>query len=248
MLNISRGSLFAAAGLALIMPVGSALADTSFSLYSGSSFTLNSDIHVRQPGLGTDAVFSDVSWNAKPFKAPPYYGIRANYFFESAPQWGVGLDFTHYKIFAQTDQVVPVSGTFNGAPVNTSAPLNQRVQKFNITHGVNLLALNALYRWTVQAGEIFPRGRLQPYVGGGLVYYILHPENTINNTNNNERYQGSGFGYQVMGGVHYWITRHVGLFVETKFNSGDARVDVDQGTADTPLRTFHLLGGVSLGF
>ena len=249
MLNISRSSLFAAAGLALIMPIGAALADTSFSLYTGSSFTLNSDIHVQQPGLGTNAVFSDVSWDAKPLKAPPYYGIRANYFFESAPRWGFGLDFTHYKIFAQTDQVVPVSGTFTHLPVNQSAPLNQRVQKFNITHGVNIVALNVLYRWTDNfASEAFPHGRLQPYFGGGPVYYILHPENTINNTNNNERYQGSGFGYQVLGGVHYWLTRHVGLFVETKFNSGNARVNVDQGTAETPLRTFHLLGGVSLGF
>jgi hypothetical protein len=148
MTNISRSSLFAATGLALIMPVGAALSETSFSLYTGSSFTLNSDIHVQQPGLGTDAVFRDVSWDAKPLKAPPYYGIRVNYFFESWPRWGFGLDFTHYKIFAQTDQVVPVLGTFNGVPVNQSAPLGQFVQKFNITHGVNIVALNVLYRWT----------------------------------------------------------------------------------------------------
>ena len=100
----------------------------------------------------------------------------------------------------------------------------------------------------MQAGGIFPQGRLQLYFGGELVYYILHPENTINNTNNNERYQGSGFGYQVLGGVHYGLTRHVDLFVETKFYSGNARVDVDQGKVEKPLRTFYLLGGVSLGF
>lgn len=230
-------------------PCETAWADTSFSLYTGSSFTLNSDIHVQQSSVGTDATFHDVSWDAKPFQNPPYYGIRLSHFFESAPSWGAMLDFTHYKIFAQTDQVVAVSGTFKGVPVNGSAPLNQRVQKFNITHGVNLLALNALYRWTVQTSEVFPQGRLQPYVGGGLVYYILHPENTVNNKNNNERYQGSGFGYQVLGGVYYGLTRRIGLFAETKFNSGEARVDTaDQGQAETPLRTFHLLAGISVGF
>jgi hypothetical protein len=66
---------------------------------------------------------------------------------------------------------------------------------------------------------------------------------------NNEGYQGSGFGYQVLGGVHFWLTRHVGLFVETKFNSGNAKVDTaDQGKAETSLDTFQVLGGVSLGF
>ncbi len=181
---------------------------------------------------------------------PPYYGVRLNYFFESSPHWGVGLDFTHDKIYAQTDRVVQVSGTFNGVPVNQSAPLGQFVQKFNITHGVNIVALNVLYRWTENfASEAFPNGRLQPYIGGGPTYYILHPENTINNKNNNEGYQGSGFGYQVLGGVHFWLTRHVGLFAETKFNSGHAKVDTaDQGKAETSLDTFQVLGGVSLGF
>jgi lipid A oxidase len=238
------------ATVCLVWPEAAARADNILSLYTGSSFTLNSDIHVTQPTVGTDATFRDVSWDAKPFKAPPYYGLRYNHFFENAPRWGAGLDFTHYKIFAQTGQVVTVAGVFNGTPVNQSAPLNQRVQKFNITHGVNIIAANFLYRWTDHfANEAYPYGRLQPYFGGGLVYYILHPENTINSKQNNERYQGSGFGYQVLAGVSYGLTKHVGLFAETKFNSGTARVNTaDQGTAETPLDTFHVIAGISLGF
>ena len=248
--NISRGSLLAAAGLMLISPVGAALADTTFSIYSGSSYTLNSDIHVQQPSIGTDATFHDVSWDTKPFKAPPYYGVRLNHFFERWPNWGVGLDFTHDKVYAQTDQVVPVSGTINGVPVNESAPMNKYVQKFQITHGVNIIALDVFYRWTGNfASDSFPNGRLQPYFGGGPTYYILHPENTINNTDNHEIYKESGFGYQVMGGVQYWFTRHVGLFAETKFNSGRAKVNTAvNGTATTTLDTFQLIGGVSVGF
>ncbi|MGH8750877.1 MAG: hypothetical protein ACREUV_04150 [Burkholderiales bacterium] len=236
------------ATVCLLWPEAAARAENVFSLYTGGSYTLNSDIRVQQSN--TDATFHDVSWDAKPFKAPPYYGVRFNHFFENAPHWGAGLDFTHYKIFAQTDRVVLVDGIFNGTPVNQSAPLNQRVQKFNITHGVNIIAANIFYRWTdFFASEAFPHGRLQPYFGGGLVYYILHPENTINNVQNDERYQGSGFGYQVLGGVHYGLTKHIGLFVETKFNSGNAHVSTaSQGTAETSLNTFHLIAGISLGF
>ena len=241
--------LRAAAIVVIVEPCEIALADTSLSLYTGSSFTLSSDIHVQQPATGTDATFKGVTWDAKPFKNPPYYGIRLSHFFERFPRWGLGLDFTHYKIFAETDRVVPVSGTFNGMPVNESAPLNQRVQKFNVTHGVNLIALNTIYRWSFLPTESFTQGRLQPYAGVGLVYFLLHPENTVNNKNNNESYQGSGFGYQVLGGLHYGLTRNIGLFAETKFSSGEARVDTaDQGRAETTLHTFHLLAGISLGF
>lgn len=248
--NISRGLLLAVAGLILIRPVGTAQADTTFSLYTGSSYTLNSDIHVSQPSAGTDATFHDVSWDTKPFTTPPYYGIRLNHFFERWPNWGVGLDFTHDKVYAQTNNVVQVSGTINGVPVNQSVRMNTTVQQFQITHGVNIIALDFLYRWTGNfASDAFPNGRLQPYLGAGPTYYILHPENTINNVHNHEIYKESGFGYVVMGGVQYWLTRHVGLFAETKFNSGHANVNTaNNGTATTTLDTFQLIGGVSVGF
>ncbi len=250
MTNISRSLLLAAAGLVFIRPVGTVLAETTFSLYGGSSWTLNSDIHVQQPAMGTDASFHNVNWDSKPFSAPPYYGARVNYFFERWPNWGLGLDFTHDKVYAQTNQVVQVSGTINGVAVNQSVPMNTYVQQFQITHGVNTIALDVTYRWTGNfASDTFPNGRLQPYFGGGPTYYIIHPENSINNMQNHEIYKESGFGYQVMGGVQYWVLRHVGLFVETKFNSGRAHVNTaENGTATTDLDTFQLIGGISVGF
>jgi len=236
--------------LLLVMRGGVAVAETTLSVYGGSSWTLNSDIHLQQPAVGTNATFHDVSWDSKPFSAPPYYGARINYFFERWPNWGFGLDYTHNKVYGQTGQVVQVSGTIKGVPVNQSVPMNTYVQQFQITHGVNTIALDFIYRWTGNfASAAYPNGRLQPYFGVGPTYYVLHPENTVDNMENHQIYRESGFGYQVLGGVQYWVLRHVGLFAETKFNSGRAQVSTaENGTATTDLDSFQLIGGLSIGF
>ena len=223
-------------------------AQTSFSFYTGFSETRNSDLHVRQQSTNSDAVFSDIGWVGRPFDNPPYYGYRITHFLKNRPNLGFAVDFTHYKMYANPNQVAAVSGTWNGAPVNETAPLNERVQEFSISHGVNILSFNVLYRWLGRPAEKFPQGRLQPYVGLGLAYYILHPENTVNNQSY-ERYEESGFGLHALGGVSYALTPRINLFTETKFDSGKAKVNTaGQGEANTDLNTLHLLGGVSYRF
>ena len=226
-----------------------AVAQTSISVYTGTSFTHQSDLRIQQLSTNTDATFGDVSWEARPFAQAPYYGIRLTRFFERAPHLGINFDFTHYKIYARTDQVVTVTGLWNGSVVNEAAGLDKRVQDFNISHGVNMVGIDLLYRWMKSVSTSFPRGRVQPYVGVGPVYYVLHSESTINNRTTNGRYQGSGLGYQVLGGLQYGLARRVGIFAEAKFNAGHANVDTaDQGRADTQLRTLHALAGLSFRF
>lgn len=222
------------------------VAETSISIYTGTSFTRRSDLHVTQSSTASNATFEDVAWKAKPFTPAPYYGLKASHFLESNPKWGVSLDFTHYKMYADTARSSIVTGQWNGAPVDTSAPLGQRVQRFEISHGVNMIALNVLYRWSDPAGSV--PGRLQPYVGGGPAYYLLHPESTINNRSFSGGYQGSGLGIQVLVGLHYPVTRQLGLFAEAKFNAGKARMDVADGQADTPVRSVHGIAGASWSF
>ncbi len=63
----------------------------------------------------------------------------------------------------------PAEGKWNGTPVNETAPLGSRVENFSISHGVNLLALDAIYRFNVDPTPAFPHGRLHPYVGAGWI-------------------------------------------------------------------------------
>lgn len=175
--------------------------------YIGTSFTRDSDLRITRPG--TDMTIRDVQWDAHPFnRGAPYYGLRLTRFFEQQPNWGVALDFTHYKMYAKTDRTVSVDGTWKGAAVGGSAPMERYVQHFEISHS----------------------------------------ENTVDNVSHETGYQSSGFGYQLLGGAQYRLTDRVNAFVEAKFDSGTAEVDIANGRAETPLRTFHALAGVSYRF
>lgn len=240
---------FALIAVALAVFAEPALAETTASFYLGSSHTGNSDVRISQPSTNSDATFHDVSWNSESFTNPVYYGIRVSHFFEEHPDWGIGFDYTHDKVYANTNQAVRVNGTWNGAQVNESAPMNQRVQSFSISHGVNIVALNAYRRWTRQTADSLLCVRCQPYVGAGLTYYVLHPENTVNGRANDQGFEGAGFGYQLLAGLHYGVTRTVGVFIETKYNSGKVEVKTaGGGRGETTLNSTQLLAGMSVAF
>ncbi len=223
-----------------------ASAETTASFYLGNSHTSNSDVHIIQSGAGSDATFHDVSWNSESFTNPVYYGIRFSHFLEERPDWGIGFDYTHDKVYADTSQVVHVTGSWNGAPVDESAPMNQRVQSFSISHGVNTFAMNVYHRWMRQATSSLPCTDCQPYVGVGLTYYLLHPENMVNGRSNNQGFEGAGFGYQLLAGLHYSVTQKYGLFIEAKYNSGSVKVGTaGGGRAETTLNSTQFIAGVS---
>jgi opacity protein-like surface antigen len=229
--------------LALLAAHGAACAQTLFSLYTGSSSTRDGELHIRQPAIGTDATIGGVRWEARPFRPAPYYGLRLMRFFDDRPEWGVALDYTHYKVYAQTERNVSVSGTWQGAPVATTATMSQYVQRFEISHGVNLVSLNVIRRWP-GSGE---RG-LQPYLGAGIGHYLLHAESSVAGRSHETGYQGSGIGYQLLAGLHYGVSDRLGVFAETKFDRGTATVDIADGSARTRLHSLHLVAGLSYRF
>lgn len=78
---------------------------------------------------------------------------------------------------------------------------------------------------------------------------MLHPENTVNGLRNDEKNEGSGFGYQLLGGIDYALTARWALFAEAKYTRGTAEVEVGGGrTAQARLATTHLVFGLSYAF
>jgi len=224
---------------------GVAHAETQLAIYTGTSLSRDSDLRISQPGSATDLALRGVQWDARPFHPAPYYGLRASYFPDQAENWGLAVDYTHYKMYARTDRYVPVDGAWRGTHVSAVAPMNQYVQQFELSHGVNLVSLNAVYRWP-QPGPA--AGRVVPYVGAGIAHYRPHSENQVGGVAHETSYVPSGLGYQLFGGAQYRWTERTALFAEGKFNAGTAKVDIAGGHAETALRTFHLLGGVSFAF
>jgi hypothetical protein len=213
------------------------------TLYTGSSWTRDSDLRVTQPASDSEATFGGVHWEARPFEDAPYYGLRVAYFPNDTARLGGTFDYTHYKMYAQTDRMTAVSGRWNGVPVNETALLAARVQALEISHGVNLTSLNAQYRWLGAA-----RG-WSTYIGAGVVGYWPHAEGTINDVSVGADYSYNGNGVQVFGGGEYRLNRRVGLLVEGKAEAGKLDVDlVPQTRIVTHTRTLHALAGVTLHF
>lgn len=226
-------------GLLLAM-TSEAHAEWVVSLYTGTSDTRRSDLRIVQPASDSDATFADVRWKARPFEDAPYYGVRVAWYPNAEGRLGATFDFTHYKMYADTDRLTAVAGRWNGAPLNESALLANRVQALEISHGVNLASLNAEYRWP---------GRWSPHIGAGIVGYWPHAEGTINATSVGADYHFAGGGGQIFGGIEYRLSRRVGVFVEGKGDAGKLDIDLAPATRlVTHTRTVHALAGVTLHF
>ncbi len=171
--------------------------------------------------------------------------MRVSYFPQRALRLGGFVEYTHYKMYAETAQTVEIHGRWNGAPVAQFAPLNQRVQHLEISHGVNLISLGAEYRWN----PAFQRGRWRTHVGAGALFYLPHAEGKIDSIAESSNYQYAGSGGQIFAGTALRVYRHIALMMEGKFDMGSLGVNLDPGTRfSTQVRTLHIIGGVSLQF
>lgn len=241
--------LTALAGALMLTMGKGARADGFVGFYSGESYTRSTDIHLQQSSLNTDATFHGVQLKGRPFNGSVYYGIRAGSYFKNTPRVGLEFNFNHYKAYARTDKSYRVTGTFNGQPVNETVPLGSRIQKFQITNGINMFALNVLYRFPGRDRPGYPFGRLQPYVGLGPTYYLFYPINVINGRRNDDQYEDGGFGVNVLGGVRYGLSPHFYAFAEAKYNQALALVSTaDGGEARLDVRSFHTLAGIEYSF
>jgi hypothetical protein len=218
------------------------------SFYTGTSSTLRSDIHIRQPSIGTDATYRDVGWDAKPFSGSVFYGYRVSYYLPNNPRLGFQLDFNHYKAYGRVHEQRQLDGVWLGEPVNGVETVSDRMDRFNLTNGINTLTPGVLYRGMLMKSDAFPDGRLQPYIGGGPAIHIIVPLNNINRRVNDKRRTYSGIGIQVQAGVHYGITPRFGVFAEGKYTQGMAEVGTaDNGKARTGIKSFIGVLGLSYG-
>jgi hypothetical protein len=234
--------------IATLCLCGVARAEWVLSASLGTSDTFNSDLHIDQKGSNSAAVFRGVHWASGTFHQAPYYAVRLSYFPHRGARLGTTLDFTHYKMYAETERVLPVQGVWLGVPINTSAPMNARVQSWEFAHGVNMAAVNVQYRWA-SADAQDAAWHWEPHLGIGLASYWPHAEGLVNETYTSLDYQFAGLGGQVFAGAEYRMGRVLGLAVETKFNAGELDVALDPQTRVwTEVRTAHALGGLVLHF
>jgi len=189
----------------------------------------------------------------------PYYGIRLFYFFLEHPDWGVGLDFIHFKVFLDIKQTARVTGTEAGQPIDEQAVVNDRVPYFNISHGVNHLSLAVAYRRRLFPNEDAPEGQLQPFVSLAAGPAIPHTEIKLRDANGvkQRRAYSFQFGFPNFGigmalGTRWHFSKHWGTYLEYKYTYSYLHDmffdDGTEGTIQTSFTDHHLQWGISLIF
>lgn len=226
---------------AIVCLPAAVLAQWEVAGYVGAAHTQNSTLFLNQPALGTNLIFRDVGYHGESFTSPWYYGVRGGYFFH---HFGAETEFIHAKVFTNTRNSVPTAGEIHGAAVNATAPMSDFVQRYSLSHGMNLLLENLVARkeWWRDSED---HGRLQLAARVGVGLTIPHAESIIGGISN-QHYQLADAAFQLAGGGELRLWRRVYWLGEYKYTRCDEKVDVFGGTMKGLLHSHHLITGISL--
>ena len=156
-----------ALALLLILLAAPAHAEWYADIYGGAAYTPHSDMTlvVGSPSGPADHVFHDVKWNQS-----TELGMRAGYWFDSLPWYGVGLDAFHFDANAPGQAVDLTIGAATAPATLQAIDVSASVVAFDVVR----------LRYPLMASGEYPRGRLQPYASAGPALFRVHVTNKAN--------------------------------------------------------------------
>ena len=205
--------------------------------YNGDSYT-KSNLHIRQPSLGNDFTLAGVqardskTWTSLFSHSlfVPQYNVRTGVFFNE--RWGLELALDHFKWIVRQDQQVRMTGTLNGAAVDTPVTLTTDVLRYQLNNGANPVFVNLIRRVRLRGepkrtGSVFFLAK----AGGGVA--MPHTENVLFGQANEKGFQFF-HGWDVDAGAAVRVHILKRLYFEFEEKAVYARyfgVKVDRGTA-----------------
>ena len=184
----------------------------------GGTYCIQTPLTIRQAGY--DDIEMSAQYDTHSFTPPLYYALRFGAW-HNKRAWE--LELVHLKLdLANTPDTV---------------------QRFEISHGYNLLTVNRAW---MKSQYVFR-------VGAGIV--LAHPENTIRSQQLDEHQGILQTGYVLTGpAAHIGLSRSFALTsnfsvgIEGKLSGAYARVPVADGHAAVPNLALHALIGVGYSF
>jgi len=233
--------------LLCLLPPRAADAQWYVAGYLGANHTLPSTVSIDQPALGTSLEFSDVTFDARPFESPQYYGVRVGRLFGERRRFGVEFEWFHPKVYADTSAVVPVAGRLTGTNLDTTARMDTIVQRYSMSHGMNFALVNAVIRIPMSddAASFASRVAITGRAGAGPM--VPHGETEIAGQSV-EQYEVAGVGYQIAGGVDVRVAGRLSAIVDYKFGHASPEITVFSGTGQTTANLHQLAFGLAFGF
>jgi hypothetical protein len=235
----------AAVVIFLVVHATPAWADWMVAGYFGAAHTMDAPLMVQQPSLNTDLVFDPVTYQGQSFTGPLYYGYRIGH---TLPFWrhvAIEGEYIHLKMYAETRGDVRVRGRRGGMTVDQTVPLQDIVQRFSISHGVNLILVNAVFRYPVEVTERSIPLTLTARLGAGPT--IPHAESTIAGATQ-EGYELGALAAAAAAGAELRLWHGVHALAEYKFTRTNETVSVANGQATTRVRTHHAVFGLGFRF
>jgi len=212
-------------------------ADWRAGAYLGAALTHATSVLIEQPSRNTRLEFRRVRFEDRSFEPPVYYGYRLGYFFGKL---GIEAEFIHQKVYARTERVVEVRGVWRGAETSGRLPMNALVEQFSISHGLNMLLVNAVLEKALSR-----RAFLDFRLGAGPT--IPHPESCILGECR-QQYELGRPAWQAAAAMEFQLWRGLHWLTEYKFTHTRQRVTIPAGSGETSLRSHHGVFGLSLRF
>jgi lipid A oxidase len=197
--------------------------ETMFGAYVGNPAYYRSTVHYKRPD-GTDLQLLGVGWDGDALYFPIDGGVRWIKWGERA---GFMVDFFHSKAIARLGrgahgsrkryavvEEVPVEGMIKGKPAPPRMLLTDLFERFEFTHGHNMLFFTGLVRMSP------PMPSVVPYAGIGAGFALPHTEVRFTGEPRETRtseYQFAGPAAQILAGLELKIGR-MSYFLEYKFN------------------------------
>lgn len=205
----------------------------------GGNHTLDTNVSIRQTSTDLALDFHDVRFAAVPNAPRRYYAVRAG------QRWGrLGweVEQIHLKAVADTSRAYDVTVVSGTPPAQGAQPMNLVVQEYEMTHGVNLVVLNLVFRRALGDPAT---GRMTAALRVGAGASFPHAETTVNG-GSVHHYEYGGPGGQAAAALYVRLWPRVAALAEYKFTYTRPRIDIDGGTGWTTLVSHHLVAGVSL--
>jgi hypothetical protein len=205
---------------------------------------MSNTVSIDQPSLGTSLQFSDVTFDARPFTSPQYYGVRVGYLFGERRRWGLEVEWLHPKVYADTTLPVHVTGRSGGVAVDTTTTMDTFVQRYAMSHGMNFALINFVARKPLATTGAASRVALIGRAGAGPM--LPHAESTVAGRSR-EQYESGGVGFQFAGGIDVRLVGWLSAIADYKFGHAHPEITIVDGTGSTSANVHQVAFGLAFG-
>lgn len=214
-----------------------------FAGYMGGARTRAANVILEQTNPAVRLNLEKVPFSGNSFQSPIYYGYRTGYYFTR--HFGLEAEFIHLKVYADLNQPVRVQGTVEGVDVREQAPMSRYADQFEVSHGLNMVLINAVLRRAVVGSDEQARIALVARVGAGPT--IPRPEVIVFGAASGA-YEAGPMAAQAAAGVEARLWRGLRALTEYKYTFTPTSFTIPNGRASFDVHSHHVVTGFAVHF